>query len=313
MADRNSDVAGSDAFRDFADRLCSPDFLDELAQATALPLDAVRTRVTMAVAEAAQTLRVIEGLDLPAGQRMLAVGAGLGLASAFLSSQGFDVTALEPGGVGFEEHLVVAEKLAALAGWDHPLLTIGVEQLDPARHGHFSLIFSNNVIEHVERADASLRAMARVLTPEGLMVHSCPNYSIPYEPHFGLPLLPWRPRWTARLLPRRVSESDLWSSLNFIRARDVIATGVKLGYVVEFRSGALAASLERLGTDVEFRARHRLLAGVAVVARSTGMIRLLRRLPSTWSTPMDFLMCPPGADASRIASWHEPAGRAITR
>ncbi|MCU1359979.1 MAG: uncharacterized protein JWN99_1268 [Ilumatobacteraceae bacterium] len=309
MAERDDIGPDSDSFRRFTERLCSQEFVSDLSRSTDLPVDAVRMRLTMAIAEARQTLRVIEGLDVAAGERVLEVGAGLGVASAYLSSRGFEVTALEPGGVGFAEHLVVGAKLVELAGWNHSLLTVLVEQLDPALHGQFSLVFSNNVVEHVERPGTCFRAMASVLTPDGLMVHSCPNYSIPYEPHFGLPLLPCRPRWTARLLPRPVGTSDLWRSLNFIRARDVIASARQLGYVVEFRSGALAASLERLGTDVEFRSRHRLLAGAAVLIRSTGAIRALRRLPSTWSTPMDFLMCPPTTDPSRIASWRERTER----
>jgi 2-polyprenyl-3-methyl-5-hydroxy-6-metoxy-1,4-benzoquinol methylase len=297
--------AASPDFIEFAARLTSQQFLEGLAQATGLSADALHARVTMAVAEAAQTLRILEGVEVAPGDRILEVGAGLGVASAFLAELGFAATGLEPGGVAFEEHLVVAKQLALLAEWKHELLTVAVEELDVGVHGTFSLVFSNNVVEHVESSAVAFRSMASVLAEGGLMVHSCPNYTIPYEPHFGLPLLPMRPRLTARFLPSRVRDSALWRSLNFIRARDVIATSRDLGLDVHFRSGSLATSLERLGSDAEFRSRHRILGAISVVLRWTGMLALLRKLPSTWSTPMDFLMCLPETDPVRIELWRQ--------
>jgi SAM-dependent methyltransferase len=294
--------ASSTSFVEFVARVTTPDLLGELARRTGLPSDELGDRVRMAAAESAQTLRVLAGLDVDPDDRILEVGAGLGLTSAYLSSRGFDVTGLEPGGTGFEENREVARQLAELAGWTYHPLPIGVADLE-REHGPFSLIYSNNVLEHVDDLDAAFAGMARVMGDGGVMAHSCPNYSIPYEPHFGLPLLPVRPRWTARLLPRRVSSGPLWRSLNFVRARDVERFARDHQLDVAFRPGSLAASLERLGTDLEFRSRHRLLGTVAVALRRVGVLAQLRRLPPTWSTPMDFLLWRHGAGQPSRATW----------
>jgi hypothetical protein len=284
--------ATSSSFVAFVDTVTDPSLLDRLAKRCGLPVAHLRDRLVTAAAESAQTLRVLAGAAIEPGQRIIEIGAGLGLTSAYLSSCGFDVTGLEPGGVGFEENSSVAQHLADLAQWTYRVLPIGVEALDPVRHGTFSLVYSNNVLEHVDD-----------VASDGAMVHSCPNYSIPYEPHFGRPLVPVRPRWTARVLPASIRDDSVWRSLNFIRARDVQTLARALHLDVHFRSGALATSLERLGTDAEFRARHRALGSVAVVMRRMGLLTLVRRMPSTWSTPMDFMLCPAGTEPSRVETW----------
>lgn len=296
-------LATSSSFAEFVDTITDPALIERLAPRTGLPVVHLRERLITAAAEAAQTLRVLAGVTIEPGQRIIEIGAGLGVTSAYLSSCGYDVTGLEPGGVGFEENSAIARHLADLARWTYRVLPIGVEELDPTRHGTFSLVYSNNVLEHVGDVAAAFRAMAGVVASDGAMVHSCPNYSIPYEPHFGLPLVPIGPRWTARLLPASIHDSSLWRSLNFIRARDVQTLARQLQLEAHFRSGSLAASLERLGTDAEFRSRHRALGTVATVMRRLGLLALARRLPSTWSTPMDFMLCPIDTEPSRVVAW----------
>jgi 2-polyprenyl-3-methyl-5-hydroxy-6-metoxy-1,4-benzoquinol methylase len=71
--------------------------------------------------------------------------------------------------------------------------------------GTFDLIFSNNVFEHVRDVQAALATLGALLRPGRVMVHNCPNYDVPYEPHFGIPLLPLRPASTARVLPKSIT------------------------------------------------------------------------------------------------------------
>ena len=293
----------SDDFVLFIGRVTDESFVEGLAERSSLPVDMIRQRVLTAAGESAQTLRVLAGIDVAPGERILEVGAGLGLASSYLSSRGFDVTGLEPGGIGFEAYRTVSEHFADLVGSQHAVLGITAEELSVESHGRFALIFSNNVLEHVEDPGRALAALAGVTAPGGVMVHSCPNYSIPYEPHFGIPLIPMKPGWTARLLPSSIKDSSVWHSLNFIRARQVVSTAATLRLDVHFRSGALAVSLRRFATDPEFRNRHRVLGVVSSVARMTGVLALIDRLPATWSTPMDFMLCSPSTDQDRVEAW----------
>jgi 2-polyprenyl-3-methyl-5-hydroxy-6-metoxy-1,4-benzoquinol methylase len=293
----------SEAFLQFANKMSDPALIARLASSAEWEPDALAKRVSIALGEVGQTLQILTGVDVADGAHLLEVGAGLGLTSAFLSTCGFEISALEPAGLGFEEHEKLAANVASVVGSEHRLLPIGAADLNVSAHGTFDLVFSSNVLEHIDDPVAALRSMLGVLSPTGLMVHSCPNYSLPFDPHFSLPLLPIRPSWTAKVLPSSISSSDVWKSLNFITARKVRRWARELGLTTNFRSGALAASIERLGTDAEFRSRHRALAVLGRVLVTSRMTSLIRRLPATWSTPMDFVMSVPGTDQDRVAAW----------
>jgi glycosyltransferase involved in cell wall biosynthesis/SAM-dependent methyltransferase len=58
----------------------------------------------------------------------------------------------------------------------------------PFEDGEFSLIISNQVIEHVEDLDAAVAAMTRVLAPGGRLYHHYPSRMTLREPHLGIPL-----------------------------------------------------------------------------------------------------------------------------
>lgn len=289
----------------------SEETVSRIASQVVADAGTVRDRVEMALAESAQTLRVLDGCEVADGARLLEIGAGLGITAIVLSRAGLEVTALEPSGPGFEDQQRLAVALADALGSSHHVLTIEAERLDPAVHGLFDLIYSNNVLEHVGDPQAALASMASVLGPAGLSIHSCPNYSIPFEPHFRLPLVPGRPRWTATILPSRISGSGLWRSLNFIRAADVERSARDLRLQVVFRQGALATSLDRLSDDPEFRDRHRLIARLAPLLRRLGITGLMRRLPPRWSTPMDFCLGHQNGDRDRLDRWRGAGDRGV--
>ena len=70
---------------------------------------------------------MLAGLVIAGVGPILEVGAGLGVTAAYLSCCGFDVTALEPGGIGFEQNRSVAQHLADVARVASSRLTMGVE------------------------------------------------------------------------------------------------------------------------------------------------------------------------------------------
>lgn len=296
-------MTSPDAFEVFTGPLLAEEAIVELSASVGWETEQLAERLALSVGEAAQTLKLIDGIDIEHKGRLLEVGAGLGVAASFLASQGLDVVALEPSGAGFEEHALLAGAVRGFLGSNHEVIDVGAELLNERDHGVFDVIYSNNVIEHIAEPDRAFGAMAAVLAIDGVMVHSCPNYSVPFEPHFGIPLVPGRPRSTRRVLPSSISDSDVWSSLNFIRARDVERLFGQYGLRVAFREGALAASVHRLGTDAEFRSRHRALGRIADVLTKFGAVAALRRLPAAWSTPMDFIVFSDPAVADGLGDW----------
>jgi hypothetical protein len=134
----------------------------------------------------------------------------------------------------------------------------------------------------------ALEQMSASLLPEGVMVHGCPNYAVPYEPHYGIPLVPFAPAATKWLLPKRVTEDGDWLSLNFITANEVGDTAQRLGCEVTFEAHAMYEAFQRLGSDAGMRERHGTLARFYEALESTGVLSLLKRLPPRLATPMVF-------------------------
>lgn len=255
------------------------------AERIGVPGAEVRSRITDYVGEVPVALALLNGIPLE-GRRILDVGAGIGLTTFYLRRIGCDVTALEPGGVGFEvNHRLYLALRDYLQCGDITLLSIGAEELDPAIHGTFDVMFSANVLEHVADLEAAVSALAAALAPGGVMAHTCANYTIPYDPHYRLMLLPFAPGATPWAGARK--QEPLWHSFNFITARWLNRLLRRSGLVPEFARGVMAKSFERLLSDPVFAARHSPgLAKIAGILNATGVIHLLRRWPPFFATPM---------------------------
>ncbi len=240
--------------------------------------------------ETRATLRLVVD-DLKPEQRILEVGAGLCLFSSFLKQEGYDVVALEPalGGYGLFE--AAREAVSShFSGLGLPVLDCPAEALNAAEHGHFNLIFSNNVIEHIPEWQKALAAITSVLAPGGRMRHTCPNYTVPYEPHYGVPVFRYCPRLSRRLFASRINANPgIWDSLNFLTSRQLLRQAEKIGLAIEFERGTLYSSLKRLDTDPEFRARHQgIVLTIYKLLKVTGLLALIRHMPVSLTTPMTF-------------------------
>lgn len=238
--------------------------------------------------EARVGLRLIHPMLRP-GMRVLEIGSGIAALLNFLHADGVNIIGIEPGASGFGFMPAMNAAIAA-AGGDARCLALGAEELDPGTHGTFDLIFSTNVMEHIPDLESAFRGMAGVLAPGGTMVHACPNYAIPYEPHFGIPLVPGFPRLTRHVAPGVLTRyPGLWAELNFITARRVKRIIRELGLGVTFDRGVLSEILRRVGEDDEFRARQGRLGGlVGFGVRRLGLGALIERMPGEWMTPMVF-------------------------
>jgi len=264
-------------------------------------------------AEAAFGLREIgpEVDRLPEGARLLEIGCGTGYLLAQLSSRRPDIalTGLEPIGKGFAKFETTLTSIES-AFSNLKIHRLPIERFSPAEaEAGFDLIISVNVFEHLDDwREATDRALA-LLKPGGRMIVLCPNYSVPYESHFGIPIV-FSPAVTRRLFDRRIRQVEkqadadgLWLSLNFITAPALQRHCRGRQIALEFDRDVMARMLERLDTDPEFAARQATVAGIARLLRRLGLGRLLSWLPPAFSPYMKAVL-------HRDQSWNSPRARA---
>jgi 2-polyprenyl-3-methyl-5-hydroxy-6-metoxy-1,4-benzoquinol methylase len=236
--------------------------------------------------EAEQAVSMIEPYLRP-GIRVLEIGGGVALVYALLRSQGVHITSLEPGGDEFgDRHRAGLQLLNHLGvdadGW----LKMKVEDFND-EDKPFDLIFSYFVLEHVGDLERAFEVMAKMLTPAGVMIHRCPNYNIPFEPHYNIPLVPFKPRWTALFRPGLQGKS-LWVNLQFTTTASIKRLCDRYMLKVDFRRGMSLWAFERVLSDPVFAARRKKFVVLAKFLRLTGLLAILHRLPPGMDTPMEF-------------------------
>jgi 2-polyprenyl-3-methyl-5-hydroxy-6-metoxy-1,4-benzoquinol methylase len=265
-------------------------FLNECSRKVSRPRSEIEVRIQTSLSEAAVGIKLLDGIDL-VGKRVLEVGAGIGIVSLALHRIGIEVVAIEPGLGGFDQNALIGQ---CLRDWidesDYPYLSLGAADLRSEVHGLFDVQFSVNVLEHIPDLEAAIAAMCRLLKPSGVMRHTCPNYRIPYEPHFGIPLVPLFPRSTAWIRPA-IRETELWRSLNFVTFGQIKRAFAHHGYRCRFSPGAMRSAFDRLEHDTEFRKRQggmRIVSLAHRLLRRSGLISLVGKIPPAFATPMTF-------------------------
>ncbi len=276
-------------FEAFLERACG----EEMARFAAERVDddpvAIRELIATYANEARVGWELVRDIVQP-GMQVLDVGAGIGVLAAWLHSLGAAVTAIEPAGEGFDRNFRVGEAIKIwfqLDGFRYQ--DRRVEDLRAGHDGPFDLIYSVNVVEHLPNPEIAMERMAAVLAPGGCMVHTCPNYSVPYEPHFALPLLPFAPAATRWLLPKRIVDSGLWRSLNFVTASRIRRAAQASGLRLTLERGTMYKSFARLDEDPMFAARQG--AAIRFLHRTlnlTGLMHVIRHWPPRLATPMTF-------------------------
>ena len=224
--------------------------------------------------------------------RILEVGSGIGILTAFLKSEGYDILGIEPGeegGFSFMTNLHKALLVQLAPDMQPEISLISAANLDPDIHGTFDLIFSVNVIEHIFPLEGALKAMSTVLAEDGKMRHLCPNYQFPFEPHLGIPLVPFFPKVTRFLLPTIIKRNQsIWDGVNFVTASKIKNLASQNGLLSEFERGVMARFFGRLQDDATFAERHRGIITRIAKMPFIGKIMMscFQLIPPTLATPM---------------------------
>lgn len=213
----------------------------------------------------------------------LEIGAGSGLLSFLAADHGLNVVALEPVAEGFSH----SEKtLQAVENSNEHSLRIERTSIDDYISDEaFDFIWSLNVFEHLPDWRAALDISYNLLKPGGRCLILCPNYVIPYEPHFSLPIIGSK-SLTYRIFKKQIilfenskNASGLWDSLNFITSPQVIRYCRKQGYTVHFDKGVMRRMFGRFMEPGGVGQRHKAVAPLIRLANKVGLSRLFNFMP----------------------------------
>lgn len=107
--------------------------------------------------------------ELPAGAKVLEVGAGIGCTVKVFEQAGFDAEGIDPGG----EFLKYSR--------DQLQANVTICSLEDLRANQdFDAVLLVHVIEHLRSPVRSLKHMAGLLKPDGLLYVECPNLQAPF-------------------------------------------------------------------------------------------------------------------------------------
>lgn len=117
------------------------------------------------LAEVEDSIALLQRFGADKGQ-LLEIGAGTGWQAKALADAGFQVEAIDlPAESGISGHA---------AGREWPIRDYDGVHI-PFPDASFDIIYSSNVLEHVERLDELSTEMQRVLRPGGIALHLVPN------------------------------------------------------------------------------------------------------------------------------------------
>tara|TARA_R110002072_G_scaffold24628_3_gene83508 strand:- start:496 stop:1320 length:825 start_codon:yes stop_codon:yes gene_type:complete len=235
----------------------------------------------------------LEQLDGQATALEIGCGTGLLLSELAKRFDAISFTGVEPIGPGFAQF---ADSLDAIEKAHVNIAFIRKRIEDVSSNRKFDLIFSINVFEHLDDWRRAMDICISMLKPGGKLVILCPNYNIPYESHFSLPVVFGKSftqkifAGTIRKIEEKLDAQGLWQSLNFIKASQIKRFCTQKGYGCDFDRAIMGRMLDRLEVDPEFRERQNTLARIAVLANRLGAGRLFEYLPERFGAYMKIVV-----------------------
>lgn len=120
-------------------------------------------------------------------KRILEIGSGLGVnLMVWANKYKTNSYGIEPDSAGFESSFSISQELADLNNFDKKRIINGVGEKLPFEDSIFDIVYSSNVLEHVENPLHVLSEALRVLKPGGIMQIIYPNYHSYFDGHYAV-------------------------------------------------------------------------------------------------------------------------------
>jgi SAM-dependent methyltransferase len=236
-----------------------------------------------------RVLRVLPSVN-PSLVKILEVGAGSCMLSAYLAGKRLQVTAVEPLGPEFDFFLELQRRVLEFCqrkGIELKLVRATGEELNLRRE--FDVAFTINALEHMRDPLRTIDNMYDSLKPGGIALVHCPNYTIPFEVHFNLLLVTRSKPINEWLYRSRISRyPKVWDELNFVRYGDLRRHLAKRRADFSFDQSVMRELVVRLMDDPIFSLRMpAVVRAIGAMLRHTGLLRALSYVPPRFQTPME--------------------------
>lgn len=225
--------------------------------------------------------------------KILEVGAGSFLLTAYLSLLGFNVTALEPISSGFECFNLMQNIVLEYCKTNNIVFNITNSKAEEFISSEkYDFIFSINVLEHIEKPFDALDKMKNSLAKNGRIFIYCPNYLFPYEPHFRIFLPPFGKKINEIIFKNIITKKqEIWNDLNFINFNQIVKYVKHNKLFIKFNNNIIYDLFKRIETDKEFQGRMpKIVYIISKLSKNTGMINLIKFLPPNFQSPMEFVL-----------------------
>ena len=129
------------------------------------------------------------------GRTVLEIGSGLGVnLISWTRKYSVNMTGIEPEGCGFDSSLPISRELLAANGIPADKVVAGRGEVLPFSDESYDIVYSTNVLEHVEHPGRVLREGLRVLKKGGTLQYVFPNYRSFFDGHYAVfhPPVLWR-------------------------------------------------------------------------------------------------------------------------
>ena len=149
------------------------------------------------------------------------IGSGIGLLSRMVAEKGHTVIATEPATSGFGVVKVLQKVIEKSFNTETKVPVYYSETAEDlfttlqSEHKKFNYIFCANVVEHVINLPKFFDSIIPLISQNGTFRFVCPNYAIPYEPHFGFITL-FSKKLTFKFQKRKILEMEKQRKENLV-------------------------------------------------------------------------------------------------
>ncbi len=120
-------------------------------------------------------------------RKILEIGSGLGInLLVWMKAFNVDGYGIEPAAVGFGSSYEISKKMFHLNDVDPERIVNAVGENMPFEDNSFDIVYSSNVLEHVQSPFNVLDEAIRVVRPGGIIQIVYPNYMSYYDGHYSV-------------------------------------------------------------------------------------------------------------------------------